>query len=81
MGRFVRGESRFCPPLPQDYFDVDGEQALLRFSTRARGELRAELMAEYPQAIHPRPLLAKNWHVPAESVLRNWLTYVAERKR
>jgi homoserine O-succinyltransferase len=81
MGRFVRGESRFCPPLPQGYFDVDSEEALLRFSARACGEPRAELMVEYPETIHPRPLLAKNWHAPAVSVLRNWLTYVAERKR
>jgi homoserine O-succinyltransferase len=80
MGRFLRGESPSCPPLPQGYFDAQSEAALQRFTARASSGPNAELAADYPEDLRLRPMLTENWHAPAVSVLRNWLSYVAERK-
>jgi homoserine O-succinyltransferase len=78
MGRFLRGESPSCPPMPHGYFDAASERSLAAFTSRAREKPHADLV--YPEDLRPRADLAENWRAPAVSVLRNWLSYIAERK-
>ena len=80
MGRFLRGENRACPPMPQGYFDERSEELLTAFTARAAAGPDAELAAGFPEELHARPGLVESWHAPAISVLRNWLSYIAERK-
>jgi homoserine O-succinyltransferase len=80
MGRFLRGESHSCPPMPQGYFDQRSEELLTAFTARAAAGTDAELAASFPETLGIRPDLAATWHAPAISVLRNWLTYIADRK-
>jgi homoserine O-succinyltransferase len=80
VGRFLRGESPACPPMPQGYFDKRTEELLSAFTLRAASGLNAELAASFPEDLGVRSDLAASWHAPAISVLRNWLTYIAERK-
>jgi len=80
MGRFLRGESGSCPPLPQGYFDERSEKALAAFTARAREQPDADLTRSFPDDLRIRPHLAGSWHAPAISVLRNWLAYIVERK-
>ena len=80
MGRFLRGENNSCPPMPQGYFDEATEEALIAFTARATAGTSPELVASFPEDLRARSSLAGNWHAPAISVLRNWLSYIAERK-
>ena len=80
VGRFLRGESPSCPPMPRGYFDARGEASLEAFTARARGEPDPGLLALYPENLRASPALADAWRLPAISVFRNWLGYLAERK-
>ena len=80
VGRFLRGERASCPPLPRGYFDAASEAALEAFTAQARKSPCADLTASYPEDLRMRPRLAEDWHAPAIAVLRNWLSYLAERK-
>jgi homoserine O-succinyltransferase len=80
MGRFLRGESPSCPPLPRGYFEPSGERALEAFTARARSDRHPDLLASYPEDLRVREALAEAWRAPAISMFRNWLSYLAERK-
>ncbi len=80
MGRFLRGESRACPPMPQGYFDARGEAALEEFTACALRRPHPDLLASFPEDLSPKPEVAASWRAPAISMLRNWLSYLAERK-
>jgi homoserine O-succinyltransferase len=80
MSRFLRGENRACPPMPQGYFDTRSEEVLTAFTARALGGPDADLLASFPEDLRVRPALVESWRAPAVSVLRNWLSYIAERK-
>ena len=80
MGRFLRGESRTCPPMPQGYFDPKGEAALEAFTALARRDPDPDLVASYPEGLRPRADLVERWRAPAVAVMRNWLAYLAEHR-
>jgi homoserine O-succinyltransferase len=80
MGRYLRGENRACPPMPEGYFDRRGEEALADFTARALEVRDPELLASFPERLQPRAEVAAGWRAPAISVFRNWLSYLAERK-
>ena len=81
MGRFLRGESSSCPPMPSGYFDAQGEAALAAFTARARQNPHPDLLPCYPEDLRQKSDLIENWGAPAVSMYRNWLLYLAERKR
>jgi homoserine O-succinyltransferase len=81
MGRFLRGESSSCPPLPHGYFDAAGEKSLAAFTARVRKNPHPDLLASYPGNLRQKPELIANWRASAVSVYRKWLLYLAERKR
>jgi homoserine O-succinyltransferase len=80
IGRYLRGENRACPPIPQGYFDEPGEEALAAFTAQALEAPAPELLASFPERLQPRADVAAGWRAPAVSMFRNWLSYLAERK-
>jgi homoserine O-succinyltransferase len=80
IGRFLRGESQSCPPMPQGYFDHRSELALRAFDARARMDPRPDLLASFPDDLRLRSTVIDGWRAPAISMFRNWLSYLAEHK-
>ncbi|SED81119.1 homoserine O-succinyltransferase [Rhizobiales bacterium GAS191] len=80
IGRFLRGESESCPPIPKNYFDARSESALLAFEAGGRADRSPEMLASFPDDLVIRSELVRNWRASAIPVIRNWLFYLASRK-
>ena len=80
IGRFLRGESQSCPPMPQGYFDHRSELALRAFDARARMDRHPDLLASFPDHLRLRSTVIDGWRAPAISMFRNWLSYLVEHK-
>jgi homoserine O-succinyltransferase len=77
--RFLRGERKTYPSMPQGYFDPATARALARFQERALFNPREELMSDFPAVAAGHPPKSA-WHAAAIRVYRNWLQYVASKK-
>jgi homoserine O-succinyltransferase/O-acetyltransferase len=77
--RFLRGERKNYPLMPQGYFDLPTAKALAEFQRRALCNPREELMSEFPQ-INIAEQQESAWQSPATRVYRNWLQYLAAKK-
>jgi homoserine O-succinyltransferase len=79
IGRFLRRERDTYPPLPCGYFDQETVEALTTLRERALVDRREELLAEFPTAL-AAGTVTNTWRSTAESVYRNWLTYICGEK-
>jgi homoserine O-succinyltransferase len=79
VGRFLRGESRNYPALPQRYFDRATAQTLDVFRTQALVDPGESLLESFP-ATALREELVNSWRVSALRFYRNWLACIAARK-
>ena len=80
IGRFLRGESEICPPVPRNYLDARSQRALEEFAAAGRERRHGEWLASFPEELTLRPELARYWRIPAIPVMRNWLNLLAARK-
>jgi homoserine O-succinyltransferase len=79
IGRFLRKERDTYPPMPHGYFDQETLEVLTALRERALADRRAELLAEFPTAMAAGKL-TNTWRSTAESLYRNWLRYICEKK-
>jgi len=79
VGRFLRGKQQHYPAAPEGYFN-DAATALVNdFRTRAVGDRRASLIADFPFAAL-EPTLENTWRCSAIVVYENWMVYLKDRK-
>ena len=79
LGRFLRRERSSCPALPHGYFDAATAALLTDFATRAHGDRREDLLAEFPLADAERGIRYA-WRNGAAQIYRNWLAFLVEQK-
>jgi homoserine O-succinyltransferase len=80
IGRFLRGERETYPPMPQGYFDQETVGALTALRERALLDRREELLADFPIAMAAGKV-SNTWRSTAESLYRNWLLFIAEKRQ
>lgn len=76
--RFLRGERKNYPSMPQGYFDASATKLLNAFREMALTQPREELLTAFPEDDVAGTLI-RAWHSSATSVYRNWLHYLAPR--
>jgi len=79
IGRFLRGEQERYPETPQGYFSDAASAIVDAFRTRALGERRADLIADFPMRALEAGLSAR-WQRSAIDIYERWLDYLKERK-
>src|SRR6266850_4940222 len=79
IGRFLRRETDTYPPTPHGYFDPETVEALTALRERAMVDRREELLAEFPTATAAGKV-TNTWRSTAESLYRNWLSYIRAQK-
>ena len=78
--RFLRGERPAYPSMPLGYLDVSAMDALFNFQKSAEATSSEELMLQFPMAFAVQSL-RNTWQQLAANIYRNWLTYIALKKR
>ena len=79
LRRFLTGERKTYPYVPQGYFDAAATQMLAEFREKALSHPRGELLTDFPEAAVTANL-KKTWSSAAACVYRNWLHYMVWRK-
>jgi homoserine O-succinyltransferase/O-acetyltransferase len=80
VGRFLRGEAANYPSIPQGYFGSSAMGALLEIQQQAIEQGREETLARIASVIASVDK-QNGWHSPASLLYRNWLQYIAARKK
>jgi homoserine O-succinyltransferase len=80
VGRFLRRESDQYPPMPEAYFDRETADTLRALETRARGDRREQVLADFPHLLTARHR-TNQWHSAAVRIYGNWLRYLSASKR
>jgi homoserine O-succinyltransferase/O-acetyltransferase len=80
IGRFLRNEREIYPSMPHGYFDSESAWILAEFQANAVIHRNEELLAAFPQA-SLAGALQHCWRNAAVGFYRNWLQYLASRKR
>jgi homoserine O-succinyltransferase/O-acetyltransferase len=79
VGRYLRGEAKTYPSLPQSYFDEDTNQALSALHRQVISQ-RSEDLLTYVSTTLEHGTIANTWHSTAASIYRNWLQYIRDQK-
>ncbi len=77
--RFIRGERKAYPMMPQGYFDVVSTELLNDFQEKVISNPREMVLQEFPEAAIAATL-QNTWRSSASCIYRNWLQYVAAKK-
>jgi homoserine O-succinyltransferase len=79
IGRYLRGEREYYPPMPQGYFDRESTALAEAFRNRALADRRIELIADFPrQPLEGR--LESRWRESAVGIYQNWFELLKGRK-
>ncbi|HEY6259930.1 MAG TPA: homoserine O-succinyltransferase [Xanthobacteraceae bacterium] len=85
VARFLTGERKGYPAMPQHYFDAPTEAALTAFRQRAEREPHEDLWVDFPVAAEAQAsanaLSHTNWQPFAVTFYRNWLTHLSAQKQ
>ena len=75
--RFLNGERKLYPGMPQNYFGAELAAMLADFRSRAEPNRTPDMLAGFPfgKALED---LAYVWRRPAVCIYENWLSYLAE---
>jgi homoserine O-succinyltransferase len=79
IGRFLRGELRSYPAMPQGYFDAETAAHFRRFRERALIDRPEESLTRLWTSC-PEPVLSNTWRSTATCLYGNWLSLLAARK-
>lgn len=77
--RFIRGERKAYPTMPQGYFDVVSTELLNDFQEKALSNPREMVLRKFPEAAIAATL-QNTWRPSASCIYRNWLQYLAAKK-
>ncbi len=80
VGRFISGEYRECPGVPPGYFKPEALALVAEFERSLRAGELAQPLAAFPFAALAASIEA-SWLAPAARIYRNWLDFIAARKR
>jgi homoserine O-succinyltransferase len=78
--RFLKGEREDYPSMPKDYFDTSAAKILSDFQSAALSHRHENQMRSFPEE-SILPQLVNGWQSCAISIYRNWLHFIAERRR
>jgi homoserine O-succinyltransferase/O-acetyltransferase len=73
--RFLTGERKDYPAMPENYFSASASAAFERFAALARRDIG--LLAEFPEPTEEN--FAQAWRGPALQLYRNWISDLARR--
>ena len=79
LRRFLTGERKNYPYVPDGYFDEAATQLLVAFRERVEGDPREAFMADFPEAALTVNL-RRTWAPSANSIYRSWLNYLLSRR-
>jgi len=79
IGRYLRRERNRYPNMPQDYFDDAAVEAMTAFRTQTLNNRNEELLARFPAA-STELKLSHSWRPFADTIYRNWLSYITAQK-
>jgi homoserine O-succinyltransferase len=75
--RFLKGEARAYPSIPEGYFTEEASSRLMALKERALAGAKEEILADFPYiAASSRPI----WQESAVQIYGNWLAYISEQK-
>jgi homoserine O-succinyltransferase/O-acetyltransferase len=80
--RFLKKERETYPSMPRSYFDAAGEKFVTDFRESVLSGCDStleETMERFPEAALVATL-QKTWHFPAQTIYRNWLSYIGAKK-
>jgi homoserine O-succinyltransferase len=77
--RFIRGERKNFPTMPQGYFDAASIELLNDFQEKALSSPCEMVLKEFPEAVTAHEL-QNTWRPSAAAIYHNWLQYVAAKK-
>jgi homoserine O-succinyltransferase/O-acetyltransferase len=77
--RFLHGERKLYPGMPQNYFGAELAATLADFRGRAEPNRTPDMLAGFPYGKVLEDL-AHVWQSPAVRIYQNWLSYLAEHK-
>ena len=79
VGRYLAGDQKLYPNIPEEYFDAATILAIEKFRTCALAERNPALIRKFPKLTLQQNVSAKA-EVAATTIFRNWLGYLAECK-
>jgi hypothetical protein len=77
IGRYLAGDQKFYPNIPEGYFDARTITALEKFRACALAERNPALIDSLPN-LTLMPNVTANPDVTATTIFRNWLRYLAQ---
>jgi homoserine O-succinyltransferase len=80
VGRYLRGECKAYPLMPQSYFDRETVNELTALQEEAISHPREGLLAEVSTALG-KTSIKNTWHIEAACIYRNWLEYICAQKQ
>jgi homoserine O-succinyltransferase len=78
--RFLRQERQTYPSVPYGYFDDAALEVLNEFRATAFAYRNAQLIAAFPEYVVGN-MKSSAWHSPAVCLYRNWLQFIASKRR
>ena len=78
--RFLRGETGTYPNLPQGYFDLRTEGALLDTQREIATRSNEEVFAQFG-ALQSSADIKNDWQATAKTLYENWLRYISAEKK
>ncbi len=79
--RFLKGERRERPMLPQHYFDLESERRIAAFAERLPVISNDLLGSALPKGWSIRSAQVQLWRLSSVTLFRNWLVQIASSKR
>jgi homoserine O-succinyltransferase len=79
VSRFLKGEAKKYPLLPQNYFDNDTTNALMAIREEAITQPHQELLARLSGALE-KVSIKNTWRTTATCIYKNWLEYICVQK-
>lgn len=80
VGRFLRGEIKTYPSMPQGYFDAETSRALNAFQKEAEANPGDSLLSGLTTLLEGVSV-EPSWRETASCIYRNWLRYMSARKK
>lgn len=78
--RFTRGERDTYPSMPKGYFDAVSTKLVADFRDAVLADRQEKIMEGFPESDLIRTL-EKTWHSSASAIYRNWLGYLAAKRK
>jgi homoserine O-succinyltransferase/O-acetyltransferase len=78
VGRFLKGERKTYPEMPEGYFNSEATRFLADFRKQTSTGAREGIMAKFPEAA-VEGTLRNGWNSSAVSMYSNWLRYMESK--